>query len=124
MWYCETRFDSKNSNQKLSLSLEFTVKITPIITYVGVVFSFISILIYFDFLMILKETLTFLSLSNPVLQYRVFVFLLGQKQSNTTPISLRSLAIPGAIAILGVCDVILGVRDVILGVRVFRLTVL
>ena len=42
----------------------------------GVVFSFLGSLsldcYHFDFLMILKETLTFLSLSNPVLQYTSF----------------------------------------------------
>ena len=45
----------------------------PIIPYIGVVFPFKESLFldryHFYFLMILKETLTFLSLSNPVLQY-------------------------------------------------------
>ena len=45
----------------------------PVMTYIGVVFSFMGSLsldcYHFYLLMILKETLTFLSLSNPVLQY-------------------------------------------------------
>ena len=57
-----------------SLSLDYTIEIVLIITYVGVVFPFVGPLSLdrcnFYFLMILKKTLTFLSLSNPVLRYK------------------------------------------------------
>ena len=46
------------------------MEIIPIIPYIGVFFPFMGLLsldrYHFNFLMILKETLTFLSLSNPV----------------------------------------------------------
>ena len=62
----------ENSDGKLSLSLKFTVKIMPIKPYTGVVFSFRGSLssdrYHFYFLMIWKIALTFLSLSNSVLQ--------------------------------------------------------
>ena len=52
---------------------------TPIIAYVGVVFSFMGSLLWhlyhFDFLVVLKETLTFLSLSNLVQQYLELQYL-------------------------------------------------
>mgnify|MGYP001794324743 CR=1 len=45
----------------------------PIMSYIGVVFSFMESQLldryHFDFLMILKERVTFLLLSKPVLQY-------------------------------------------------------
>ena len=47
------------------------MEITPIVIYIGVVFSFLGLLsldlYHFDFLMSLKETVWFPSLSNPVL---------------------------------------------------------
>ena len=61
--------------------IRFATEIIPIIPYIGIVFSFTGFIIldryHFRFLMILKETLTFLSLSNPVHQYciRVTVYL-------------------------------------------------
>ena len=74
-----TRFDSDGvtaaKTKKLLLSLEFAIEIKFIIRHIGVVFSFmrsLSLDCYnFDFLIILKETLTIMSLSNPVLQYRL-----------------------------------------------------
>ena len=49
------------------------MEIKPVVTYIGVVFSFTGSLsldrYHFLFLMILKELLIFLSLSTPVLQY-------------------------------------------------------
>ena len=77
--YCRTRFYSdsltthENSDEKWLLSLEFVLEMVPIIPYIGVVFPFIGSLSldhnHFYFLMILKKTLTFLLLSNPVLQH-------------------------------------------------------
>ena len=53
--------------------LEFALEIMPVICHIGVVFSFMGSLsldrCYFYFLMISKEMVTFLSLSNPVLGY-------------------------------------------------------
>ena len=64
--YCTTGFDSD--------CLMATIEIMPIIPYMGVVYSFMGSLsldrYHFEFLMILKETLIFLSLLNSVLQYQ------------------------------------------------------
>ena len=61
-------------------------EILPIIPFVGVVFSFMGSLsldhYHFYFLMVLKEMLTFLSLSNPVLQND------GKERLNSTQISM------------------------------------
>ena len=61
--------------------LKFALEITLVITDIGVVFSFMGSLslghYHFHFLMILKEVLTFLSLSNPVLQYSPFFNVFG-----------------------------------------------
>ena len=70
--HCRTGSNGcKNNDEKLSL--EFAIEITPIVPYIGVVFSSMESLsldrYHFYFLMILKETLTFLSLSDPALQY-------------------------------------------------------
>ena len=58
--------------------MEFTVEIMPIILYIGVVLPFTGSLLldryHFDFLVILKEVITFLSISNPVLQYSKFKY--------------------------------------------------
>ena len=79
LYYCRTGFNSDGLTAKTivtrneSLSLEFAIEVTPIIPYIGVVFPFMGLLslncYHFYFLMILKETLTFLSLSYPVPQY-------------------------------------------------------
>ena len=67
--YWKTGFDSDGlTGAKSLLSLEFTIEIIPIIPYIGVVSPFIGSLSFFS-LIILKETLTFLPLSNPVLHY-------------------------------------------------------
>ena len=44
--YCRTRLSNshKNSDEKLSLSLEFAIEITPSIPYIGVVFPFMGLL--------------------------------------------------------------------------------
>ena len=51
----------ENSDEKLSLSLEFAVEIMPNIPHIGVVFSFVGLLLlnryHCYFSMILKETL-------------------------------------------------------------------
>ena len=56
------------------LSLDRTIEITLIITYIGVVFSFMrSVLLdryHFDFGMSLNEMGGFLSLSNPILRFK------------------------------------------------------
>ena len=76
-YFCRTKFERlsnghKNSNKKLSLRSELANKITLVISYIGVVFSFMGLLsldcCHFYFLMILKEMLKFLLLSNPVVQ--------------------------------------------------------
>ena len=76
--YCRTGFDSdgltghENSGEKLSLSLKFAIEIISIIPFIGVVFPLMGSLsldrYHFYFLIILKETLTSLPLSNQVLQ--------------------------------------------------------
>ena len=57
----------------IAIVIEFAVEIIPVIPYIGVAFPFMGLLTldhyHFYFLMIFKETLTFLSLSNLVLQY-------------------------------------------------------
>ena len=61
------------ATEELLLSLEFAIDIMPIKPYTGVAFPFMGLLsldcYHFDFLMILKEMLTFLLLSNLILQY-------------------------------------------------------
>ena len=63
---------AKTATKHLFLSLEFTIEIMPIMTYTGVVFSFMGSLSinrhHFYLLMILKEKLTFRSLRNSVPQ--------------------------------------------------------
>ena len=55
----------ENKDKKISLLLDFAIEIIP---YIGVAFPFMGWLSldrhHFYFLMVLKETLTFLSLSN------------------------------------------------------------
>ena len=80
----------ESSVEKLSLLLELTVEITLIITHIGVVFSFMGPLLldcyYFHFLMSLKKRLTFLSLSNPVLQHiKFYVSIMHYNQSHVAP---------------------------------------
>ena len=64
----------ENSGEKSLVLLEFAIEIIPIIPYIGVVFPFMGSLSSdnFYFLMILKERLTFLPLSNPVLHNMTF----------------------------------------------------
>ena len=72
--YCPTRFDSGNSDEKWLLSLEFAIEVIPITPYIGVVFPFIYFPLdryHFYWSMILKETLKFLSLSNPLLEHMI-----------------------------------------------------
>ena len=76
--YCKTGLNSgsltaaKVATNESSPSLDYALEIIPIIPYIGVVFPFLRSLwllcYHFYFLMSLNETLTFLSLSNPVLQ--------------------------------------------------------
>ena len=58
----------------------------PIIHYIGVVFSFMGPpsldRYHFYFLKILKETLTFMSLSNPAPQYLMHITATWQRQTN------------------------------------------
>ena len=65
--------DLATSAMNCTLSLEFAMEIMPILPYIGVVFPFMGSLSLgchnSYFLMILKKPLTFLLLSNPVLQY-------------------------------------------------------
>ena len=72
--------------KKLLIALEFAMEITPIIPYIGVVFSFMGSLSFnccnFSFLMILKEMLIFMPLSNPVLQYVISYSLILYVQSS------------------------------------------
>ena len=75
--YCRTGFDSDGlTAAKIATENDccrIAIEIMPIVPYVGVVFSFMGLLsldrYHVYLLMILKKTLTFLSLSNPVLQY-------------------------------------------------------
>ena len=88
--HCRSGFDSdcKSGDEDFLLLLESAIDIMTIILYIGVVFSFYLSLdqYHFDFLMILKEPLTFLSLSNMVLQYgdhrHRFCFIIGSSSEN------------------------------------------
>ena len=83
LWaYCRTGFDSDGLTVA-KISLKSALESTFIITYIGVVFSFMGSLsldrYHLDFLMILKEILTFLSLSNLVLHYVLQIMYLPQR---------------------------------------------
>ena len=99
--YCRTGFDSDSLTaaqivmNESSLSLGFAIEIISIIPYMGIVFPFAGSLMldaYQFYFLILKETLTFLSLSNLVLQYVILGF---DKSSGDTNARITSSMISG-----------------------------